>query len=235
MLTLAKNYDNLLYSSVLSNLKKESYMIRSNPKPQNILLSYTPQIQTPNICIDTTTNTIKDLDLGSCRNGYIGKIFVEQKDGTTTFLNLHKRVENQNTEVYKVLDDYGNLIGETKLLIRKNDEQASWTQGNVNHVFVDELMNYSKPNTPFYKKNLKHYKGIGTKLLQIALKRSFETGCEGNIELIAKDEAKPFYLDVIKMCEKYPEGSFERRYNNPNKLYLPKDKIHRLENLNGGI
>ena len=84
-------------------------------------------------------------------------------------------------------------------------------------------------------KNLKYYKDIGTRLLQIAQKRSIELGFDGNIELIAKEESKPFYLNVINMEEKYPIGSFERKYNNPNKLFLPNNAKEHLSKLQGGL
>lgn len=180
--------------------------------------------------------TLTHTNIGSCLNGYIGKVSLKNDDGTFSFLSVFKHKENPITENYKIKDDFGNVIGETKIIIRKHNTNVSCFQGeDLSHVFVDELRNYSKPNTPYHNKNLKHYKGVGIRLLQIAQRRSDEAFCNGNIELIAKNESKPFYFDVIKMKEKYPEGSFERKFNNPNKLYLPPEEKERLSKLMGGI
>lgn len=194
--------------------------------PKSFNLAFKGNVQ------ETLTNT----NIGSCMNGYIGKVKVRNEDYSQTFLNVFKHKESHNSEIYKIQDDFGNVIGLTKILIRKQNPSVEWLRSSdCSHVFVDELKNYSKPKTPYHNKNLKYYKDIGTRLLQIAQRRSYESLCDGNIELIAKDESKPFYFNVINMKEKYPEGSFERKFNNPNKLYLPAEEKERLSRLQGGL
>lgn len=169
-------------------------------------------------------------------NGYIGKIRVRTAENKIEYLNAFKTKLSNNEEKYIIKNDFGDSIGESVIKIRKQYSNNKLEQEkNPSHIFVDELKNYSRLKTPYHNKNLKYYKDIGTRLLQIAQKRSIELGFDGNIELISKEESKPFYLNVIKMEEKYPIGSFERIYNNPNKLFLPDKTKEHLSKLQGGL
>lgn len=139
-------------------------------------------------------------------------------------------------EEYKIMNDFNNLIGHAKIKIRKYDEgQFYGLKENPSHVFISELRNFSKPDTPYHNKDLPYYKDIGTRFLQIAQRRSDEAQCMGNIKLIAKNESKPFYMNVIQMKEEFPMGSSLRKFNNPNMMYLPLEAKEPLSKLQGGL
>ena len=89
------------------------------------------------------------------------------------------------------------------IYIRKY-KQEPWERTDPSHVFVDELRNFSNPNTPYYKQGLDYYKDIGTRLLQIAQRRSDEAQCQGNIKLISKGESLNWYKSVIGMRQEFP-------------------------------
>lgn len=181
--------------------------------------------------IQTLTHT----NIGSCADGYIGKVKVRLGEGGDAFLNVFKG-HNAGCEEYKIMDDFNNLIGEVQLKIKKFFDYDKFEyKSDPSHVFVDNLRNYSKPGTPYYNKNLKYYKDIGTRFLQIAQRRSDEANCCGNIRLISKGESKPFYKDVIHMQEEFPPDSPLRFFNNPNTMYLPPEWKEPLSRLNGGL
>lgn len=181
--------------------------------------------------IQTLTHT----NIGACADGYIGKIRVRLGEGGESFLNVFKG-HSANCEEYKIMDDFNNLIGEVQLKIKKFlDYDRIEYQSDPSHVYVDNLRNYSVPDTPYHNKNLPYYKDIGTRLLQIAQRRSDEANCGGNIKLIAKDESKTFYKNMIHMQEEFPEGSPLRFFNNPNKMYLPPEAKEPLSKLKGGL
>lgn len=180
--------------------------------------------------IETLSNT----HIGNCLNGFIGKIKVRSTDTPNQILKVFKSVAN-NSEEYRLLDNSNNLIGLIDLKICKDNRTYYRPEGDTSHVFIKELKNFSTPQTPYHNKKLPQYKDIGTRLLQIALRRSKEADCFGNLKLIAKGEAKPFYEKVIGMQEEFPVGSPARRFNNPNTMYLPEEaKIH-LDKLQGGL
>lgn len=178
--------------------------------------------------------TITNTNIGSQLNGYIGNIQVRTPDGLTPILKVFKSAANNNEE-YRVLDKANNLIGSIELKICKDDRTYYRPEGDTSHVFVKNLKNYSTPKTPYHNKKLQQYKDIGTRLMQIALKRSQEADCFGNIKLIAKGESKPFYEKIIGMQEEFPVGSPARRFNNPNTMYLPEESKGFLRNLQGGL
>ena len=106
------------------------------------------------------------------------------------------------------------------------------------HVFVDMVKNYTRPGTPDHNPNIIHHKDIGTRLLQIAQRRSDESLCNGEMKLIAKDVVlKDWYIDVLGMKQEFiPTPSrFKIVINNPNQLYLPPEAKEPLSKLRGGL
>ena len=192
------------------------------------------QKRNPSFCgVQTLTHT----NIGMCAEGFIGKIRVRLAEGGESFLNVFKN-KNCDWEEYKVMDDFNNLIGEAQIKIKKFANYDRFEhKSDPSHVFVDTLRNYSTPRTPYHNSELPHYKDIGTRLLQIAQRRSDEANCCGNIKLIAKNESKPFYKNVIHMREEYQfePNSPLRFFQNPNTMYLPPEWKEPLSRLHGGL
>ena len=188
--------------------------------------------------IETLTHT----NIGSCMEGYIGKIRVRKgSDKSEQYLNVFKKFIGFNEENYSIKNDFGDLIGEMNIKIKKI-QPSPWSDldpiENESHVFVDELRNYSNPNTPYYKQGLEYMKDIGTRLLQIAQRRSDEAMCEGNIRLISKGESKDWYKNIIGMTEIYPPiPNSKQRFclHNPNLLKIPPHNKEPLSRLQGGL
>ena len=98
------------------------------------------------------------------------------------------------------------------------------------------MRNFSNPNTLYYKQGLEYYKDIGTRLLQIAQRRSDEAQCQGNIKLISKGESLNWYKSVIGMRQEFPPiPGMKFNIHNPNQLYLPPENKEPLSKLQGGL
>ena len=175
------------------------------------------------------SKTLKEVNIGTLPCGIIGKIRVLKSNGQVVLLNLEKSVLS-SMEIYRLKDNFDNEIGKIEFTIRKNSNLIS--SKNSNHVFVNELRNYSNPNTPYYKKGLDEYKQVGTRLIQIAQKRSYESSCNGNIELIAKNE--DFVLNFYKKLG-FVQPAQITRFDNPYRLHLKDDAKDFLANLYNGI
>ena len=155
--------------------------------------------------------------------------------------NVFKKYIGFNEENYSIKNDFGDLIGEMNIKIKKLTPPPWETMDPLeyeSHVFVDELRNYSNPTTPYYKQGLEYMKDIGTRLLQIAQRRSDEAMCEGNIRLISKGESKNWYKNVIGMTEVYPpipNSKLKFCLRNPNLLKIPPHNKEPLSRLQGGL
>lgn len=173
-------------------------------------------------------------NIGSCLEGYIGKVAVRKgREGAT--LNVFKKFKENAVENYTIKNDVGDIIGTIDISIRKY-KQEPWERTDPSHVFVDELRNFSNPNTPYYKQGLEYYKDIGTRLLQIAQRRSDEAQCQGNIKLISKGESLNWYKSVIGMRQEFPPiPGMKFNIHNPNQLYLPPENKEPLSKLQGGL
>lgn len=177
--------------------------------------------------------TIKHYNLGMMQNGIIGKVRVLKANGENAFLNVLKQTMHQNEELYQLKDDAGKIIGEMNLKINKiiNWEPYLYQQ-DPSHVFVTELRNFSNPNTPYYREGLDEYRHVGTRLLQIAQRRSDESLCNGNIELIAKNEKS-----VLEFYKKlgFIQPAHINRFSNPYHLHLSPYAKEPLSKYDGGL
>ncbi len=191
----------------------------------------------------TGIQTLTHTNIGSCMEGYIGKVRVRRgSDKSETFLNVFKKYIGYNEENYSLKNDFGDLVGEMNIKIKKF-QPGSWSEfeykEDPSHVFVDELRNYSKPDTPYYRQGLEYMKDVGTRLLQIAQRRSDEAMCNGNLKLIAKNESKMFYKNVIGMIEEFPpsKNNFGMKFcfHNPNAMIIPPHNKEPLSRLQGGL
>lgn len=200
-------------------------------KIQNTPINYNPKVcqnfsTKPAFKGLVSVETIKHYNLGMMSNGYIGKVKLLKANGEEAILNVEKRAFELE-ENYKLKDDVGKIIGEIVLKIRR----PLWsTEKDAGHIFVDELRNFSNPKTPYYTKGLEEYKQIGTRLLQIAQRRSDECRLNGNIELISKNESMEFYKKLG-----FKQTPFLSRFDNPNKMYLPPDAKEPLSRMYGGL
>ena len=146
-----------------------------------------------------------------------------------------------NTEHYAIVDENNEILGEIELTIKKYPPESfnrTFYETDPSHVFVNELKNYSNPTTPYHRKELEYHKDIGTRLMQIAQRRSDEALCNGNIKLISKNESKNWYKNVIGMREEYPiqpYSQFKITVHNPNSMYLPPESKEPLSQLQGGL
>lgn len=179
-------------------------------------------------------NALTHTNIGSCLEGYIGKVSVRKNDKNVA-LNVFKKFKENAIENYTIQNDTGDVIGTIDVSIKKY-QQSPWERTNPSHVFVDKLRNFSNPNTPYYKSGLEHYKDIGTRLLQIAQRRSDKAMCEGNIKLISKGESLNWYKNIIGMRQEFPPISgMKFNIHNPNQLYLPPENKEPLSRLQGGL
>lgn len=190
-------------------------------------------ITTPSFKGINPVETIKHCNVGMMPDGIIGKVRVFKKNGEETFLNVIKMKGATNQETYMLKDKYGKLIGEMDIKINKinNYDRLEFSE-DPSHVFVDYLRNYSRPNTPYHKEGLEEYKGIGTRLLQIAQRRSDEACCNGNIQLHSKNESKDFYKKLGFAEE--PLSSYNSN-KIQNRMYLPPEAKEPFSRRNEGL
>lgn len=207
--------------------------------------TYYPQITAsrmtkPSFRGGNPVETLKYTNIGSCLEGYIGKVRARKAStNEECFVNVFKKYTGTNAENYSIRNDNNDLLGEIDIQIRKLEYNpyTSFEKEDPSHVFVDSLRNYSRPGTPYYKDGLEHIKDIGIRLLQIAQRRSDEAQCVGNIKLISKNESKNWYKNVIGMTEEFPPMPSNFRFNihNPNAMILPPLSKEPLSRLNGGL
>lgn len=179
---------------------KYNYSIYSNTNNTNAITLY--RKQAPSFTGISFPDQLTHVNIGCKPQGYIGKVKVRLAKGGEAILNIFKTTLMTNKERYTIKNNYDELIGQMDITIKKfnpNDYNHFIYTTDPSHVFVDELRNFSHPETPYYKKGLTYHKDIGTRLLQIAQRRSDETQCAGNLKLISKGEAKNWYLNVIGM------------------------------------
>ena len=179
-------------------------------------------------------NPLTHTNIGSCLEGYIGNVSV-RKGSEKVALNVFKRFKENSIENYTIKNNNGDVLGNIDIAIKKL-QPAPWDKTDPSHVFVDNLRNYSNPNTPYYKSGLEYHKDIGTRLLQIAQRRSDESMCQGNIKLVSKGESLDWYKNVIGMRQEFPSIPGMRfNIHNPNQLYLPPENKEPLSKLQGGL
>ncbi len=195
---------------------------------------YQPAKAKQNVSFGHNIPTLKHTNIGSCLEGYIGKIRV-RKDGGEAYLDVFKKILGHNSENYTIKNEKNEVVGNVNLLISKLPPNP-WENTDPSHVFVDDLRNFSKPGTPYHNKSLEYFKDIGTRLLQIAQRRSDEANCQGNIKLISKNESMNWYKNIIGMRQEFPPIPGQKFcINNPNKLYLPPESKEPLSRLQGGL
>lgn len=169
------------------------------------------------------------MNIGMQEQGFIGHVLLKNiTKGKEEFVKVFKQFDCGN-ERYFLKDENDQVIGEVLTKINKYFNYDKYMyKDDPSHVLVDDLRNYSKPDTPFWNKNVDYYKGVGTRLLQIAQRRSDEAQCIGNIRLNAMPEARRFYMEKIGMI-KDPNNPYS------GMLILPWDKKEPLSKIYGGL
>ncbi len=169
------------------------------------------------------------MNIGMMPEGFIGHVVLRNAaKNTDDFISVFKKFDC-GQERYFFKNDKDEVIGEFLAKIKKYfDYDRIMYKEDPSHVYVDDLFNYSNPNTPFYKKGLDYYKGLGVKALQIAQRRSDEAQCIGNIKLNSMPEARKFYTEKIGMVPD-PQHPYS------GMLMLPPDKKEPLSKMNGGL
>lgn len=168
--------------------------------------------------------------IGMAQDGIIGKVSVFDKNMNECFLNVVKDATVRNLETYMLKDNFGRIIGDMEIEIVKNPKESEIPlTGERSWVFVKFLSNNSKPNAKYHKSGLSEYKGIGTRLMQIAQRRSDEAGCCGNIHLRSFDSSMAFYKKLG-----FREVPTEYDYKQ-SLLYLPPEAKEPLSKLYGGL
>ena len=179
------------------------------------------------------TNALTSVHIGSKPNGFIGKIRVKTADNKEALLNVIKNRLASGQETYIVQDTIGRKIAEMDIKFKRNTTYEYYEMcGDKTYVEVELLRNYSRPDTNYTNPSLKHYKGVGTRLIQIAQRRSDEADCQGNIHLKSKDSAKPFYKSLgFEFIPLHPYCGYETQ----NQMYLPPSAKEPLSRRNGGL
>ena len=209
-------------------------MITSIPFIQPTNFQYSSPVKHNKISFGHNIQALTHTNIGSCAEGYIGKIRV-RKDNGEAFLNVFKKFLVENVENYTIKNDKNEIIGNANIFIIKCPPNP-WDKVDPSYVMVDDLRNFSKPNTPYHDKNLEYFKDIGTRLLQIAQRRSDEACCQGNVKLISVNEALAWYKNIIGMRQEFPPIPGQKfNIHNPNLLYLPPENKEPLSRLQGGL
>ena len=210
-------------------------------------ISYQPNIYTssskstakPSFTGGIIPEALTHVNIGSKADGYIGKIRVRLADGGEAILNVFKKCMGLDMENYKIINDYDELIGEMVMKIKRSTyvDPCNSSPVGPNYVFVDMLKNYTRPGTPDHNPKIPHHKDIGTRLLQIAQRRSDEARCNGELKLNSKGESRDWYLNVIGMKQEFPpeKSMYHFQVHNPNILYLPPEAKEPLSRLRGGL
>ena len=175
--------------------------------------------------------TIKNYNIGMMSDGIIGFVKVFKKNGEDAFLKVDKFSDPYGNETYMLKDKMNNIIGEMDICIKKLSDYGRMAGFPIDpsHVFVQFLCNYSKPNTGYYTDGLEEYAVIGTRLLQIAQRRSDEALCNGEIRLSSKYLARDFYKKTGFVCEHDSLGKETSR------MYLPSYAKEPFSRLYGGL
>ncbi|MCQ2753655.1 MAG: GNAT family N-acetyltransferase [bacterium] len=166
-------------------------------------------------------------NIGMMPNGIIGKVLVKERNGVEGFLNVIKEAYG-NSEIYILKDMFGAIYGEMELTIPKQGIFSRITR-NPNAVFVELLQNYTRPYNENHNNYIAECSKVGTRLLQIAQRRSDECGAQGNVELFSLDDALPYYLGI---GFKLKASEF---YENRNMMYLPPESKEPFSKLYGGL
>lgn len=172
-------------------------------------------------------------NIGMMDSGFIGKVGVIKADGQEALLNVIKYKGASGDETYFLRDFMNRTIGEIDFKIKKHyDYDRVNFREDPSHIYVEYLRNYSNPRTPYYQQGLEEYKHVGTRLLQIAQRRSDECQCNGNIELVAKNQQ-----DVLEFYEKLGFAHLNNAFHESNKyyLYLPPMSKEPLSKMYGGL
>lgn len=176
--------------------------------------------------------TLANINIGAAPEGLIGKVRVRKGSGDA-YLDVFKKKLAENVENYTIQNDKNEIIGTLDIYIVKC--KPDYSGFDPSHVFADELRNFSRPDTPYHNSKLDYYKDIGTRLLQIAQKRSYEANCGGNLKLISLREAVDWYKTKIGMRQEHSPLLEFLISGNPNMLYLPPENKEFLKNLQGGL
>ena len=163
------------------------------------------------------TKSLSKQNIGKMKDGIIGKIEVKSIGDKKVLLDVEKIVDKFGLEYYAVLDKSGGILGEI--------EFKPTITNDTKHVWVEHLVSHY---SSFMK--LGNYTEIGTRLMQIALKRSEEAGCDGNIELFTTEIGKSFY-EKIGMETFFPLLNSRQQH----RMYLTQDGKQKLKTLYGGL
>ena len=210
-------------------------------------ISYQPNIYTssrkttakPSFTGGMIPEALTHVNIGAKAEGFIGKVRVRLADGGEAIVNVFKKYVGTNMENYRIINDYNELLGEMTMKIKKTNcvDYCNSSPVGPNYVFVDMLKNYTRPGTPDHNPKIIHHKDIGTRLLQIAQRRSDEALCNGELKLNSKGESREWYINVIGMKQEFPpeKSMYHFQVHNPNMLYLPPESKERLSRLQGGL
>ena len=150
---------------------------------------------TGKVPVAETSRAVKNICL--MPNGKIGKVEFLRKDGRKVLLDLVKSADGKGNELYTFEDEFGEIIGEMDIKINRavNYDKTNFPQ-DPSHIHVVFICNHSDPNTKYYNDIVGEYEHIGTRLLQVALKRSEEAFGFRSINLSSVPKAKNFYKKV---------------------------------------
>lgn len=194
----------------------------------NYINNYKPHFKSKQPTFQSKIQRLTNINIGMMPQGFIGHVNLKNvTQNIDTFMPVFKIFDCGN-EKYIIKNDCGEIIGQFTAKINKYSsyDKCIYTT-NPSNVYIDDLFNYSDPKTPFHNSKLDEYKGVGTRLLQIALKRSNEAQCFGNLRLNAMPESKPFYENIGMIPDpNHPHSGM---------MILPTEHKELLAKLYGGL
>lgn len=192
----------------------------------NYIQNYALNLKQTSFSGHDPVETITHYNIGIMPDGYIGKVKVFNSAGKEEYLDVLKVKCQSGDENYYIKDKAFNTVGEMTIQIKKfYDYDRTEFPQDPSHIWVQNLENYSSDRSGSEECPKKNYKSIGTRLMQIAQRRSDECGCNGNIKLYSKKDSKEFYE---KLGFKVENGGYHQ-------YYLPPEAKEPLSKMYGGL
>lgn len=197
----------------------------------------------------------KRINIGKMPDGVIGYTHIQDAKGNKVKVQIEKSTKAIG-ESYSLKDLEGNELGSRKLVIEKADKKKKINYGPIDnpiktkgYLYLKQLDSYASKCPLSDVQSKTPYTGIGTRLQQIALERSFEEGFKGHMELGGIAASLGFhYKNGFRPVKKLHNGfniekeildSIQNKETIKNikiaSMYMPPENIDILRKKYGGL